>query len=78
MHTHIRLLRQTVQTQSDQLGPLLFAILSAYFDQYLYMLKLQCLIIAIFQVGGRRTLDHKVLGSILTWCRCIEALISVA
>ena len=35
------------------------------------MLKVHCLITAIFHMGERRTLGHKVAGSILTWgARC--------
>ena len=67
MQTHIRLLWQTVQTRSDLLGPLLFDSVSAYFEPYLYMLKVHYLITAICHVGERQTLDHKVAGSILTW-----------
>ena len=66
MQTHIRLLRQTQQTRSGLLGPSRFAIVSAYFEPYLYMLKVHCLIIAVFNVGERQTLDREVAGSILT------------
>ena len=49
------------------LGPSLYAIVSAYFEQYLYMIKLNCLITAIFHMGEHQTLDLKAAGAILTW-----------
>ena len=77
MQTHIRLLPQTVQTRSDLLGPSLFAIVSAYFEPYLYMLKLHCLITATFH--DVVTIDCNVVGLILTWGPVLcKALISVA
>ena len=39
--------------QIRQIGPSLFAIASAYFEPRLYMLKIDCLIIAISHVGAR-------------------------
>ena len=56
-----------MQTRSDKLRHSLFAIVSAYFEPYLYMLKVHCVITAIFHMGEHQTLDHKVAGSILTW-----------
>ena len=46
----------------------MFAIefVCAYFEPYLYMLKVNCLITAIFHMREHQTLDHKVAGSILT------------
>ena len=36
--------------------------MSAYFEPYLHMLKVQSLITVILHVGERQTLDHKVVG----------------
>ena len=56
------------QCRPDQTNknPSPFAIVSAYFEPYLYMLKINCLITAIFHVREHQTLDHKVVGLILT------------
>ena len=57
MQTHIRLLRQTARPD----------VVSAYFEPYLYMLKVNCLITAVFHAGESQTLDDKVAGLILKW-----------
>ena len=46
------------QTQRSSLGPSPFAIVSAHFEPYLYMLKHSKFSGQIAQLGERQTLDH--------------------